>query len=125
MEVNFGARVDKSLLNLIHSANKATKNNAFKRRKLMKGLERIKNAPFEKISYKPNDDVARFELSSKYSIYQMVQDPKTKQYVNKTTIHQQLQNFDTTIPNDETAPTTILNKLSKYLSFWDKENSLW
>ena len=49
----------------------------------------------------------------------MVQDPKTKQYVNKTTIHQQLQNFDTTIPNDETAPITILNKLSKYLSFWD------
>ena len=57
MEINFGARIDKSMKKLIHSANMATKNTPYQRGKLMLGLDRIKNAPFEKISYVDKGDV--------------------------------------------------------------------
>ena len=85
MEINFGARIDKSMKKLIHSANMATKNKPYQRGKLMLGLDRIKNAPFEKISYVDKGDVAVFEFLSKYSVHQMVKNPVTNKYVPKIT----------------------------------------
>lgn len=124
MEINFGARIDKSMKKLIHSANMATKNKPYQRGKLMLGLDRIKNAPFEKISYVDKGDVAVFEFLSKYSVHQMVKNPVTNKYVPKITHHEYVNNFDTKMPQKDVA-TTLLNRLSRYLSAWDEGNDLW
>ena len=124
MEINFGARIDKSMKKLIHSANMATKNKPYQRGKLMLGLDRIKNAPFEKISYVDKGDVAVFEFLSKYSVHQMVKNPVTNKYVPKVTHHEYVNNFDTQMPQKDVA-TTLLKRLSRYLSVWDEGNDLW